>query len=122
MHSISGIDLIIDQDQDKYWIRYLEYEQRLGATDRIETLFGACLMNVPSVRLWTFYMGYIRHAHSVPQIPQDKIEQGRATIASAYEFALQNVGVDKESGQLWADYIEFVKSGEVFPCLSFSSL
>lgn len=36
----------------------------------------------------------------------------RDTVRKAYEFALSHVGQDKDSGDIWADYIQFVKSGE----------
>ena len=50
--------------------------------------------------------------HSPPQISVDKVVEGRNTIISAYEFALQTIGMDKESGLIWLDYIQFIKSGE----------
>ena len=37
----------------------------------------------------------------------------RDTIRKAYEFALSHVGQDKDSADIWAEYIQFVKQGEV---------
>ena len=37
----------------------------------------------------------------------------RDVVRKSYEFALQHVGQDKDSGQIWSDYIQFIKSGEV---------
>lgn len=37
----------------------------------------------------------------------------RDTVRKAYEFALRHVGQDKDSGELWSEYIQYVKSGEV---------
>ena len=37
----------------------------------------------------------------------------RDSVRMSYEFALNHVGQDKDSGQIWADYIQFLKSGEV---------
>ena len=34
-------------------------------------------------------------------------------MRKAYEFALNCIGHDAESGEIWRDYIEFLKSGEV---------
>ena len=31
----------------------------------------------------------------------------------AYEFTLNHVGQDKDSSEIWIDYIQFIKSGEV---------
>lgn len=35
----------------------------------------------------------------------------RDIVAKAYDFALQHVGQDKDSGDIWGEYIQFVKSG-----------
>jgi hypothetical protein len=37
----------------------------------------------------------------------------RNTIKKAYEFALNHIGQDKDSGDIWRDYIDFIKEGEV---------
>lgn len=36
----------------------------------------------------------------------------RAIIRKAYEFALNHVGQDKDSGEIWKDYIDFLKGTE----------
>lgn len=35
------------------------------------------------------------------------------TVRKAYEFALNHIGHDKESGLIWNDYIQFLKDLEV---------
>jgi hypothetical protein len=37
----------------------------------------------------------------------------REAIRASYDFALNLVGHDKDSGNIWADYIQFLQSGEV---------
>lgn len=37
----------------------------------------------------------------------------RDTVRMAYEFALKHIGHDRESSEIWTDYIQFLKSGEV---------
>ena len=37
----------------------------------------------------------------------------RDTVRKAYEYALNHIGHDKESNEIWTDYIQFLKSGEV---------
>ncbi|KAJ3154879.1 mRNA 3'-end-processing protein rna14 [Geranomyces michiganensis] len=96
----------------KYWIAYAEFEQKHRAFDRVEAIFGRCLRNVPSLELWKFYLNYVRRTHSGANMPADRKAEARATILKAFEFVLQNVGSDKEAGQLWAEYIHFVKAGE----------
>jgi hypothetical protein len=37
----------------------------------------------------------------------------REAVSKAYEFALSRIGQDKDSGDIWSDYIQFLKVGEV---------
>lgn len=37
----------------------------------------------------------------------------RDAVSRAYEFALNRIGQDKDSGEIWYDYIQFLKAGEV---------
>jgi hypothetical protein len=39
------------------------------------------------------------------------INKAYKIISDSFTFALNNVGMDKDSGRLWQDYIDFVKSG-----------
>ena len=39
--------------------------------------------------------------------------QTRDIVRKAFEFALNHVGQDKDSADIWAEYIQFVKQGEV---------
>lgn len=41
----------------------------------------------------------------------------RDTVRKSYDFALSHVGQDKDSGEIWMDYIQFLKSGEVIQVL-----
>ena len=34
-------------------------------------------------------------------------------MRKAYEYALNHIGHDKDSNEIWTDYIQFLKSGEV---------
>lgn len=44
----------------------------------------------------------------------------REAVSKAYEFALSRIGQDKDSGDIWCDYIQFLKAGEVRCVLSLS--
>lgn len=46
--------------------------------------------------------------------------QTRDTVRKSYEFALNHVGQDKDSGEIWSDFIQFLKSADVC-CPSCSS-
>jgi len=41
-------------------------------------------------------------------------------VSRAYEFVLNRIEQDKDSGEIWYDYIQFIKAGEVcsIPTLS----
>lgn len=44
--------------------------------------------------------------------PNPNDPNSRNTIKKAYEFALNHIGQDKDSGEIWKDYIDFLKSSE----------
>lgn len=37
----------------------------------------------------------------------------RDVVRKSYEFALNHIGQDRDSGSIWNDYIQLIKSGEV---------
>jgi hypothetical protein len=39
--------------------------------------------------------------------------QTREVIKKSYDFALNHVGQDKDSGSIWEEYIQFLKDGTV---------
>ncbi|KAI9103161.1 hypothetical protein DFS34DRAFT_354924 [Phlyctochytrium arcticum] len=96
----------------KHWISYAEFEQKHRALDKLEAIFARCLRQVPVVELWKFYLSYVRRAHSGTNVPPEKKAESRQTILKAFEFVLQNIGTDKDSGSIWAEYIQFLKVGE----------
>ncbi|KAF8999433.1 hypothetical protein BDQ17DRAFT_1361005 [Cyathus striatus] len=72
-----------------------------------EDLFKKFLRTSPSVDLWGFYLTYVRRLNSGTSTST------RDTVRKSYEFALNHVGQDKDSGEIWNDYIQFLKAGEV---------
>lgn len=75
---------------------------------RLEQIFNRSLLTVPNVKLWSAYLDYVRRRNN---LTTDTSGQARSIITSAYDFALQNVGADKDSSQIWQDYIDFIRSG-----------
>lgn len=65
-----------------------------------------------SVDLWKFYLGYIRRIN-LRESGSAVTPEARSIIEKAYEYVLSNVGIDKEAGPIWADYIYFLRSAEV---------
>lgn len=91
---------------------YLELELKYSNFAEVEALFTRCLKTVLSVDLWKFYLGYIRRINQGDS-GTTMTPEARAIIEKAYEYVLNNVGIDKEAGSIWADYIYFLKSAEV---------
>jgi len=74
----------------------------------IDTLFSNSLLHVPNLQLWTRYLEYLRRVFPLLPDPQG---QNRTILTQAFDTVLDTVGGDPDSGALWKDYIDFVKSG-----------
>ncbi|KAH7018311.1 uncharacterized protein B0I36DRAFT_37791 [Microdochium trichocladiopsis] len=89
------------------WLEYLTMELSLDNFQQAEAIFGRTLLSVPHVDLWTAYLNYIRRRHDL----NDPTGQARQVVSTSYEFVLQHIGQDRDAGQIWSDYIQFLKSG-----------
>ncbi|KAK4192213.1 hypothetical protein QBC35DRAFT_243635 [Podospora australis] len=89
------------------WIKYLELELELNNFPEAEAIFGKSLMTNVNVNLWTKYLDYIRRRNDL----NDVSGTARNVVTQAYEFVLDKVGLDKDSGRIWADYLQFLKTG-----------
>ncbi|KAF8632394.1 hypothetical protein AX17_004835 [Amanita inopinata Kibby_2008] len=86
-------------------IRYInQFLADQSTFSEAEELFKKFLRTSPCVDLWKFYLNYVRRLNTSPAT--------RDIVRKSYEFALQHVGQDKDSGQIWSDYIQFIRSGE----------
>ncbi|KAI6040984.1 hypothetical protein EDC04DRAFT_2989123 [Pisolithus marmoratus] len=85
-------------------IAYLNHFLSPGLFQYAEELFKRFLRTSPSVDLWKFYITYVRRVNTSPT--------SREAVSRAYEFALNRIGQDKDSGEIWYDYIQFLKAGE----------
>jgi len=75
---------------------------------RVEQIFGKSLLATPSVQLWSTYLNYVRRRNV---LTSDSSGSARQTVNQTYDFVLQTVGIDKDSGPLWQDYVQFIRSG-----------
>ncbi|CAF3540845.1 unnamed protein product [Rotaria sordida] len=78
----------------KFWKIYIESE-----------LFQRCLIKVLNIDLWKCYLNYVRDT-------KGKLSSFREKMAQAYDFALEKIGMDVYSYNIWNDYIIFLKSVE----------
>ncbi|KAL0948113.1 hypothetical protein HGRIS_010730 [Hohenbuehelia grisea] len=67
----------------------------------LEELFRRFLLPSLSVELWKFYLSSKIRFHG---------HLARDAICKAYEYTLKSIGQDYDSGDIWMDYIAFVKA------------
>ena len=94
--------------QAEQWVAYANMESENSEFYRMEQIFSKTLLTIPSVQLWMVYLDYVRRRNN---LTTDTTGQARRTISSAYDFALKNIGIDKDSGSVWVDHIQFIQSG-----------
>ncbi|TPX64574.1 hypothetical protein CcCBS67573_g08380 [Chytriomyces confervae] len=92
----------------RIWVEFIAFETRMRAYDKLEALFTRCLRAVVAVPVWEKYLDYIKSVHS--NAPVDRKEEARKTILKAFELVLSNVGLDRESGHIWLDYLKYIKN------------
>lgn len=83
-------------------------ENEVNNRTAVEKLFNRALRELPYLGLWSMYLDHIRRHNNIAMDPSGLARQ---TINSAYDIALQHIGLDKESGKIWQDYVQFLKSG-----------
>ena len=90
------------------WVAYINMEIDAQNRNAVETIFNNTLMQISNVQLWSAYIDHVRRHHNVTT---DTSGSARGIVYQAYDLALSNIGIDKESGKLWQDCIQFIKSG-----------
>ena len=90
------------------WIAYSHYESESGNRAAVEAIFTRTLEKLPSLPFWVVYLDHIRRYYN---ISTDKGGSASQITHQAYEAVLKAVGIDKDSGKLWQDYIHFIRSG-----------
>ncbi len=94
--------------QAEQWIAYANMELENDEFYRMEQIFTRSLPSIPNVQLWSLYLNYIRRRNN---LTMDTTGNARQIITQAYEFVLANIGIDKDSGFIWQEYLRFLKSG-----------
>ena len=74
----------------------------------MENLFNRSLLEVLNVPLWSMYINHIRRRNSMQT---SDAARSYGIINDSFSFALKTIGMDKDSGALWQDYINFLKTG-----------
>ncbi|KAK0721469.1 hypothetical protein B0T21DRAFT_386327 [Apiosordaria backusii] len=97
--------LAVSPQAAEIWVQYLEMELEADNFTEAERIFSTSLISTPNLALWTKYLDYVRRRNDLND------GKARQIVSQAYDFALDNIGLDKDSGKIWADYIQFLKSG-----------
>lgn len=63
--------------------------------------------------MWKFYLDYIRRVNPIDPNQLDRAKEARGVIAKAFEYALAHVGQDRKAGDMWMEYLAFLKEGQV---------
>lgn len=90
----------------KQWCNYINFELNRGEFNNVVQLFAKCLPNTNDVELCRTYVSYVRRVNDVITGG----EKARSTVVLAFDFAINKVGIDTDSAELWTDYLEFFKS------------
>ncbi|CAN6663460.1 mRNA 3'-end-processing protein Rna14p [Trichomonascus vanleenenianus] len=90
------------------WMDYAETELENGEFLKVEQIFQRCLPTVLNINLWTSYLGYIRRVNNI----NTDGDKARNVINEVFEFVLGKIGIDKDSGHLWTQYLDFIRSRE----------
>lgn len=90
----------------KQWSNYINFELNRGDFSRVEKIFARCLPIITDVDVCRTYVLYVRRVNDVITGG----EKARSTVVLAFDFAVNRVGFDLESHDLWSDYLNFFKS------------
>ncbi|KAF3991057.1 hypothetical protein FT663_01821 [Candidozyma haemuli var. vulneris] len=90
----------------RQWNNYVNFELNRGEFNNVEQIFAKCLPITNDVDLCRTYVSYVRRVNDVITGG----EKARTTVLSAFDFAINKVGIDVDSAELWKDYLDFFKS------------
>lgn len=91
----------------KYWKQYVESHMSVNNDDATKQIFGRCLLDCPQIPLWRCYIRFIK------KVNEKKGPQGQEETRKAFDFMLNYVGTDIQSGPVWMEYIAFLKQMQV---------
>lgn len=106
VRTVFGKYLSIFKTDGKQWGNYINYELNRGEFKKVESLFAQCFPLFDDVEICRLYVAYVRRVNDVITGG----EKARGIVIQAFEFAVNKVGIDIQSGELWNDYLEFLKS------------
>lgn len=89
----------------QHWRELINFEINQGRIEKTKELFRKVLsMPLFYVPLWQDYVGFIRNIHQV------KGTDNNPELKKAFEFTLDKMGQDLNSGPLWIEYLNMLLS------------
>jgi cleavage stimulation factor subunit 3 len=87
----------------QHWRELIQFEIKMGKIEQAKELFRRALsMPILFVPLWQDYISFIRIIHRV------KEAQVQTELKKAFEFTLNKIGQDINSGPLWVEYLNML--------------
>ena len=107
--------------QAEFWLAYTESEQKAGNLVEAEAILQHCLPRVPSMKLWSFYVNYVKETRLTPALQsaksadddaagRDAVIAAREEVTEAYEFCLARLGNCFGAEVLWQGLVAHLKA------------
>lgn len=90
----------------RQWSNYINFELNKDEPGKVVELFAKCLPITFDVELCRTYVLYVRRVNDVITGG----EKARSIVVLAFDFAVNKVGTDLDSFELWNDYLDFYKT------------
>ena len=98
-------------DASAQWIAYADLELQHSHFALVEAIFSRCLRQSTSVDLWRFYITYARRTNAIDPADPERAKAARTVVGKSFDFALAHIGIDREAGPIWRDYLAFLREG-----------
>jgi len=96
---------------EQHWINYAKRELKEKNYAEVERILKRTILTLSSVNLHLFYLRYVkeRKLGASSSSSSAKEKEARKEVEEAFEFSLTQVGFAFEAGNIWRDYINFLK-------------
>lgn len=98
-------------DASAQWIAYADLELQHSHFALVEAIFSRCLRQSTSVDLWRFYITYARRTNAIDPADPERAKAARTVVGKSFDFALAHIGIDRDAGPIWRDYLAFLREG-----------
>lgn len=94
----------------KFWKRLVDHYMEVGDVQPCEDAFKKCLQKCRNTDLWLSYLTLTRQKTIDKNPPNsEQYANSKRIYESAFEKALENIGMSFDSHIIWRKYLDFVK-------------